>query len=73
MAADQIACQIQSYSQMHSWEPVQNLRKKNPMQCIMIFEDNELLLNVQVNQARGYKPFSIFNSAEYEIYPAHKC
>ena len=50
MAADQIACQIQSYSQMHSWEPVQNLRKINPMQCIMIFEDNELLLNVQVNQ-----------------------
>ena len=24
-------------------------------------------------QARGDKPFSMLNSAEHEIYPAHKC
>ena len=25
------------------------------------------------DQARGYKTFSMLNSAEYKIYPAHKC
>ena len=30
-------------------------------------------ISLQENKARGYKTFSMFNSAEHEIYPAHKC
>ena len=26
-----------------------------------------------ISQARGYKTFFMLNSAEHEIYPAHKC
>ena len=33
-----------------------------------------LLINVKMPlQARGYKTFFMLNSAEHEIYPAHKC
>ena len=26
-----------------------------------------------LNRSRGYKTFSMLNSAEHEVYPAHKC
>ena len=35
--------------------------------------DVDLRVNVRQTKPRGYKTFFMFNSTEYEIFPAHKC
>ena len=43
------------------------------MATSIIHEVFRFVLLTDFNLAGGYKTFSMLNSAEHEIYPAHKC
>ena len=43
---------------------------------ILVFISSSVELSIEMFykiRPRGYKPFPMLNSAEHEIYPAHKC
>ena len=41
--------------------------------CLELIQPRECQPALQKTRPRGYKTFSMLNSAEHEVYPAHKC